>query len=155
MAEIKDVMSIYCDGGCRGNGRKDGVGGYGVVIDYKNRREEHYGFEVGTTNNRMELIACIESLKYARDKKVPVVVTTDSKYVVEGLNTWRHDWEKRGWMSKRKEPIKNKELWVTLIELVDSFEHIEINHCYGHSTTEGNNRADELANKAMDLFEDL
>ena len=146
----REHMTIYCDGGCRANGKYDSIGGYGIIKQYLGEIEEMCGAEVGTTNNRMELIACIEALKSVEDKHIPVQIITDSKYVVLGLSEWRFNWEKNNWLTHNRTEVKNKDLWLELISLVEEFDIIGIQHCYGHSTTEGNNRADELANQAMD-----
>lgn len=145
---------IYCDGGCRGNGKQDSIGGYGIVIEYCGTTTELMGYEFGTSNNRMELLALIEALKYLIDrsipKRIPVDIITDSNYVVLGLTKWRFSWEANNWKTANKQDVKNKDLWLELISLMDEFNCIGIQHCYGHSTTAGNNRADQLANQAMD-----
>lgn len=151
--KIDPVCYIYADGGCRRNGRADSVGGYGVVIEHEGHVEEYYGVECGTTNNIMELLACIKALELITNTDIPISLTTDSKYVVLGVNIWRYDWESNGWVSKAGNTIKNKDLWIELFYQVDRFKDITIHHCYGHKDNVGNNRADELANKAMDLVD--
>lgn len=143
-------MTIYCDGGCRDNGRHNSVGGYGIVKQYAGEVEELCGYEFDTTNNRMELIACIEALKSVYDKRIHIQIITDSNYVVMGLSKWRFAWAENDWRTSSGKEVKNKDLWIELISLVHEFDAVGIEHCYGHSITEGNNRADELANQAMD-----
>ena len=105
-------IQIYSDGACRGN---PGPGGWGVLLIYDGTEKEIYGGELETTNNRMELMAAIvgmESIKYSSD----IIITTDSKYVMDGITKWMHDWKKRNWKTASKKPVKNKDLWQRLDE---------------------------------------
>ena len=147
-----ETIMIYCDGGCRGNQNTHNIGGYGIVIQHGEIVKEFYGATENTTNNRMELLACIESLKKLKDMSIPVVLTTDSRYVERGVNEWRHSWARRGWKNSQGKPVGNLDLWKELLWLVDRHDDITFEHCYGHSDNEGNNRADYLVNVAMDEF---
>ena len=144
---------IYCDGGCRGNSAKENIGGYGIVV-YLNTGQvlECRGHELNTTNNIMELKACIEALKLIQDKKSPIVVTSDSLYLVRGMNEWSLNWINNDWVTKKGDPVANKELWLQLIALRHMFDSVEFIHCKGHADNAGNNRADALANMAMDDY---
>ncbi|MCP1362191.1 ribonuclease HI, partial [Halomonas sp. BBD45] len=106
------------------------------------------GFEPTTTNNRMELMAAIMAL---RELKRPcrVELYTDSQYVRKGITEWIHGWQKRGWKTAAKQPVKNAELWREL--LAETRKH-ELNWHWvkGHSGHPGNERADTLANEAID-----
>lgn len=150
MGDSKQPITVYCDGGCRGNGKQDSVGGYGIVIEYRGQTTELMGYEFRTSNNRMELTAVIEALKYLSDDyRTPIQIITDSNYVVMGTSKWRFSWESNNWRTKTGD-VKNKDLWLELFSLADRFDIIGVEHCYGHATTKGNIRADYLANIAMD-----
>jgi|LSQX01.3.fsa_nt_gb ribonuclease HI len=98
----------------------------------------------------MELISCINSLKHIKKRDIPVMVITDSQYVVKGMNEWLSGWIRRGWINSRGNPVENKGLWMELLNLKNEFKDIEFAYCKGHANTPGNIRADILANMAMD-----
>ena len=136
---------IYTDGGCRGN---PGPGGWGAVLEYGGSAKELYGYEEETTNNRMELMAAIKALEILK-RPCAVSLTTDSQYVRQGVLEWMEGWKSRGWKTAAKKPVKNKDLWQRLDEATQKHE-IEWHWVKGHSGHTGNERADELANLAMD-----
>ena len=141
---MKEVI-IYTDGACRGN---PGLGGWGVLMQYHNENKELYGGEKNTTNNKMELSAVIQGLG-ALKEPCQVKLFTDSKYVMDGINSWIHNWKKNDWKTANKKPVKNKELWVELDQLVQKHK-ISWNWVKGHSGDPGNERADELANLGIE-----
>lgn len=147
-----DKICIYADGGCRGNQYKINIGGYGVLITYKNNVKEIKGAAKDTTNNIMELTSCIEGLKAIKNKNIPVEVIMDSNYVISGINSWIYSWIKKGWINTKNKPVENKELWQKLYKLKKEFKDITFIKCQGHSNNEGNNIADRLANEAMDAI---
>ena len=148
MTVIKETLQIFTDGACKGN---PGVGGWGVLIKSSNYINELKGYEQLTTNNRMELIAVIEGIK-SIEKNANIEITTDSKYVKNGINLWIDNWKKNGWKTSSKKPVKNKELWLDLDKLVQNY-NIEWKWVKGHSGHPGNERADQLANAAiLDFF---
>ena len=148
MTIIKETVQIFTDGACKGN---PGVGGWGVLIKSSNYINELKGYEQLTTNNRMELIAVIEGIK-SIEKNANIEITTDSKYVKNGINLWIDNWKKNGWKTSSKKPVKNKELWLDLDKLVQNY-NIEWKWVKGHSGHPGNERADQLANAAiLDFF---
>jgi ribonuclease HI len=140
-----DKVIIFTDGGCRGN---PGPGGWGALMRFGNHEKEIYGYEEETTNNRMELMAAIRSLEVL-SRDCSVVLTTDSQYVRQGITEWMEGWKKRGWKTASKKPVKNKDLWQRLDEVVQKHD-IDWQWVKGHSGHEGNERADDLANRAMD-----
>ncbi|SKA83742.1 ribonuclease HI [Caloramator quimbayensis] len=148
---MKKVI-IYADGGCRGNGKENTIGGYGIVLKYKDVvKEVKKGFK-NTTNNIMELTAVIDALLLLKEPCF-VELYSDSAYVVNAFNKgWIQKWQKNGWVTSAKKPVKNKELWQKLIELT-KYHKVEFIKVEGHSDNELNNRCDELANKAMDEME--
>ena len=139
------TVNIYTDGACRGN---PGDGGWGVLIKYENTSKEIYGGEKNTTNNKMELKAAIEGLK-ALNESCIVNLTTDSKYVMQGITSWIDNWKKNNWKSSTKKDIKNKDLWLLLDKHV-SMHEVKWFWVKGHSGHEENEIADTLANKGID-----
>ena len=117
MTVIKETVQIFTDGACKGN---PGVGGWGVLIKSSNFINELKGYEQLTTNNRMELIAVIEGIK-SIEKNANIEITTDSKYVKNGINLWINNWKKNDWKTSSKKPVKNKELWLDLDKLVQNY----------------------------------
>jgi ribonuclease HI len=148
-----EKIYIYADGGCRGNGKETNVGGYGVYINYKGNEKELRGATRNTTNNIMELTSALEGLKALKTKEIPIEVIMDSQYVIDGINSWIHNWIKKGWRNSQKKPVENKELWQQLWNLKNQFKDITFTKCQGHADNEGNNKADELANQAMGEIE--
>ena len=143
-------LIIYADGACRGNQFNENIGGWGVVYQYGNDTKEIKGSTRNTTNNIMELTAAIEALKGVKNKKITTEVIMDSQYVVSGINEWCENWIKNNWRNSKKKPVENKELWIQLRLLTYDFTDLTFVRVDGHSDNEGNNRADALANEAMD-----
>ncbi len=139
------MVEIFTDGGCRGN---PGVGGWGVLLRYGGVEKKLWGGESSTTNNRMELLAVIRALE-AIKRSVPLHITTDSKYVKDGITQWIHNWKKNGWKTSAKKPVKNVDLWQQLDLLVQEHQ-VEWGWIKGHSGHRENEIADELANRGMD-----
>ena len=141
---MKTVI-IYTDGACRGN---PGPGGWGVLIEYGELSKQLYGGDVSTTNNKMELTAAIMALREIKEP-CEIILYTDSKYVLQGIEEWIHNWKKRGWRGANKKPVKNIDLWKELDELRDK-HNIKWNWVKGHSGDPGNETADMLANRGID-----
>jgi ribonuclease HI len=139
-------IEIYTDGACRGN---PGPGGWGALLVFGDKIKELYGAEAETTNNRMELMAAIQALESLKHNRYPVAVTTDSKYVMDGITRWIEGWKKRGWKTANRQPVKNEDLWRRLDALASQFD-IEWYWVKGHSGHTENERVDELANQAID-----
>ena len=142
---MADEVEIYTDGACRGN---PGPGGWGVILRYKGHEKTLYGGEAHTTNNRMELMAAIAALDALKRRSL-VSLTTDSQYVKLGITTWLADWKRRGWKTADKKPVKNVDLWRRLDELVGKHE-VSWHWVRGHTGHVDNERADSLANLAID-----
>jgi len=142
---------IYTDGGTRGNGKECNVGGFGAVLQYGNHTKEIYQGFRNTTNNQMELKAAIEALKQIKKFNIPVYVYSDSAYLVNCMNQkWYKKWMNNGWITSSKKTVENRELWIELIELVQKFTFITFIKVKGHNGNPLNERADQLANLAMD-----
>ena len=152
---MKTVIA-YTDGGCRGNGKDDALGGYGIVLQYSDEKNVVHTKEIckafkGVTNNQMELQAVIDCLKALREP-CDVVLMTDSKYVCNAINEkWIDGWIRKGWVNSSNQPVKNKEQWQELIPYLNMHK-VRFFWVKGHASNEGNNRADQLANIAMDKF---
>lgn len=142
---MTDPVIIYIDGACRGN---PGLGGWGVILNYKDKVKELYGGEQNTTNNRMELVAAIQALE-ALTRPCSAQINTDSQYVLQGITEWITNWKKRGWKNAAKKPVKNDDLWRRLDTAIKP-HNIEWLWVKGHSGDEGNERADALANLGID-----
>ena len=138
-------FEIYTDGSCSGN---PGPGGWGVVLLENQNQYDLSGGEAATTNNRMELTAAIMGIE-SLEKPCEVIITTDSKYVMNGITEWMNDWKKRNWMTASKKTVKNKDLWQRL-DRACSFHEIEWRWIKGHSGQRENELADLLANKGID-----
>jgi len=150
MMVIKERVQLFTDGACKGN---PGVGGWGALIESSYFTKELKGYEQLTTNNRMELIAVIEGVK-SIEKNATIEITTDSMYVKNGISQWIDNWRKNDWKTSAKKPVKNKELWLELDELVQNYS-IKWKWVKGHSGHPGNERADQLANAAILEFYSL
>jgi len=136
---------IYTDGACREN---PGPGGWGASLRYNGHQKDLCGGEAETTNNRMELMAVIQGLSsLSRDCEVRIY--TDSKYVLDGTTKWMQNWKKNGWKTAAKKPVKNVELWQQLDEALKTHK-VEWQWVKGHSGDEGNECADQLANRGID-----
>ena len=138
-------VEIFTDGACKGN---PGPGGWGAILRYGKTEKEIYGSSKNTTNNIMELTAVIESLKNLK-KPCELIITTDSKYVKNGITEWIHNWKKNGWRTATKKEVKNKELWIELDSLIQ-IHSISWDWVKGHSGHPENERADLLANVAIE-----
>ncbi len=137
----KKHVDIYTDGACSGN---PGPGGYGAILVYGDKEKELCGGEKETTNNRMELLAVITALE-ALKEPCDVTITTDSKYVSDGMTKgWAKSWRARGWKKSDGKPALNRELWERLLELTEKHE-AEFVWVKGHAGHPYNERCDTLA----------
>ncbi|MCK5727933.1 MAG: ribonuclease HI [Methylococcales bacterium] len=141
------TVIIYTDGACKGN---PGKGGWGAWLRYDEREKELFGGEMYTTNNRMELMAAIQALEVLTRPCV-VELYTDSTYVKNGINSWLANWKKRGWKTATKKAVKNEDLWRRL-DTIQQKHEVTWKWVKGHSGDEGNDRADELANKGVEMI---
>lgn len=143
-----DRVVIYTDGACKGN---PGPGGWGVLLRTEGGAEkEMFGGELGTTNNRMEMMAVIEALS-ALKRPCTVELHLDSQYVLKGMTEWLQGWKAKGWKTASKQPVKNEDLWRRLDTLVGQAGHkIDWRWVKGHNGEPGNERADALANLGVD-----
>ena len=138
------MIKIYTDGACKGN---PGVGGWGALILQDDKNIELFGGENETTNNRMELMAVIMALKEMSSSE-ELIIYTDSTYVQKGISEWIKNWKLNNWRSSNKKPVKNKDLWMQLDE-ASYARKINWQWVKGHAGNEGNEKADELANKGV------
>lgn len=138
-------VEIFTDGACRGN---PGPGGWGAILRYNEHEKHINGYEVLTTNNRMELTAVIKALETLK-KPCAIDLTTDSKYVREGITSWMLQWKKNGWKTSQKKPVKNVDLWQQLDTIAKKHD-VTWHWVKGHSNHPENELADQLANRALD-----
>lgn len=132
---------IYTDGACSGN---PGAGGWGAVLKYGSAVKELSGFEPDTTNNRMELTAVISALE-ALTEPCEVILTTDSKYVCDGMNLgWARSWRSKGWVKSDRKPALNADLWERLLNLSEK-HRVTFVWVKGHAGHPENERCDQLA----------
>ena len=137
-------IELFSDGACSGN---PGPGGWGSILRFKNIEKELSGAEKETTNNRMELLAVINALESLKEP-CKVKITTDSKYVCDAfLKEWLSSWQKNGWKTANKKPVKNRELWERLLLLSQKHE-LTWSWIKGHAGHPENERCDKLADEA-------
>ena len=147
---MSERVVVYTDGACKGN---PGPGGWGAWLRWGEHQRELFGGEPATTNNRMELTAVIEALASLK-RRVPVAIYTDSEYVRNGITTWIHGWKARGWRTADKKPVKNIDLWQRLDGLVGAHD-VQWHWVRGHAGDPGNERADQLANRGVELAKEV
>ena len=134
-----------CTASCKGN---PGIGGWGAYLIYGKHVKELFGGEKETTNNRMELTAVIEALRLL-NRPCKIVLHVDSSYVKDGITKWIDGWKAKNWRTANKQPVKNVDLWQALEEQIARHE-IEWRWVKGHAGIEGNEKADQLANKGCE-----
>jgi ribonuclease HI len=138
------IVEIWTDGACKGN---PGPGGWGALLRSGTHERELFGGVAETTNNRMELTAVIEALS-ALKRRCEVVVHTDSQYVKNGITEWLPQWERRGWKTADRKPVKNVDLWQQLDRQVQR-HNVKWRWVRGHAGDPGNEHADALANRGV------
>lgn len=142
-----DAITIYTDGSCLKN---PGAGGWAALLLFKSHRKEISGGEAHTTNNRMELKAAIEALR-SITKTCPIIVYSDSKYVIDGIEKWIVNWKKNNWKTAAKKPVENQDLWQEL-DALNSQHSVTWQWVKAHDTNEYNNYVDELARMTAHKF---
>lgn len=135
---------IYTDGACQGN---PGPGGWAALLMYKGTEKMLQGSEKDTTNNRMELMACIEGLKKLKGSQV-VELWTDSQYVKKGITEWIKGWVNNDWKNAQKKPVKNMDLWQALLEVSEKHT-VSWHWVKGHAGNDLNERVDQAAREAI------
>lgn len=147
------TIKIYTDGACLNNQEKENKGGWAYVacVDYsstiKSECSESGGL-INTTNQRMELLACIKAIEKIMETEEDVELYTDSAYVCNCINQkWYFKWHKNGWVNSKKEPVKNQDLWKRLLNLMGK-KYVKFYHVKGHSGNKYNEKVDELARNA-------
>lgn len=144
---MKFKIAIYTDGSCLDN---PGYGGYASLVIFENN--EYIvggGMYKQTTSQRMELTAALKSLlllsKHQEAHLYSIIVYSDSKYLVDGINTWISGWERNGWKTANRQDVKNKDLWKKLQNIILSFSDINFKWIKGHSANQKNNKCDKIA----------
>ena len=154
-AALKDnAIVIYTDGACSNNQERTNLGGWGAVLLHKGHYKEIYGGEADTTNNRMELMAMIRALEEVKAKGIPVVIHSDSAYIINCFkDKWYVNWRRNGWQNSKKQPVENRDLWERLLELAENkigLDNITWVKVKGHSGDHYNEVADALARKGAE-----
>ncbi|MDH5526926.1 MAG: ribonuclease HI [Nitrospirota bacterium] len=144
---MSDKVEIFTDGACSGN---PGPGGWGAVLRFGAHEKELNGYSPHTTNNRMELLGAIRALEAIKKEGTRVDVTTDSKYVRDGITKWIHNWKKNGWRTAARKPVKNADLWKAL-DALRTVHDVHWHWVLGHAGHPENERADQLARDGVDL----
>ncbi|MHB8086086.1 MAG: ribonuclease H family protein, partial [Dehalococcoidia bacterium] len=117
-----DKIIIYCDGACSGNQYRVNAGGWGAILRHRGTVKEIYGGELNTTNQRMELTACIKALEMIKSPGHHIEVYTDSAYLVNCiLRKWYLTWQKNGWKNANRQPVENRDLWERLLALLSKY----------------------------------
>lgn len=160
-------ITVYTDGSCKGNGKENSKGGWGYVINMENEKITDFGGERSTTNQVMELKAMLFALRKIFSlpcENKTVQIYTDSAYVKRGIvgndfvklqdkSGWIYRWKEKGWKNSKNYPIKNKDLWIDIYDVVQKIvkcnRDIKINWVKGHSNNSGNDEADKLANEGV------
>jgi len=143
---MDNIIKIYCDGACSGNQNKNNIGGWGALLIFNEKIKKINGGEKNTTNQRMELTACIKALEAIKSTKYPIEIYTDSAYLYNCIQQkWYEKWEQNGWKNSKKLPIENKDLWEKLLNLIKKYNPTFIK-VKGHSGDKYNDEADKLAN---------
>ena len=138
-------IRVFTDGACRGN---PGPGGWGALILHDQDEFSLWGGEKETTNNQMEMTAAIKALEYFKESS-NISLTTDSSYVKDGIEKWISGWKKNGWKTAAKKPVKNKELWIELDDLI-ARHNITWEWVKGHAGNTYNEKADYLARRYIE-----
>jgi ribonuclease HI len=141
-SDLPDIV-IYTDGACSGN---PGPGGFAAIINFQDIKKEISGFELETTNNRMEIKGALEAIKTLK-YKCNIEIYTDSKYLQQAMTSWIYSWIENNWIKSDKKPVKNVDLWKELYNETKK-HNIIWKWVKGHSENLGNKLADELAVKA-------
>jgi len=148
----KEKIIIFCDGACSGNQFQTNKGGWGAVLKYKDHSREIFGGEKNTTNQKMELTACIRALEEIKTKNIPIEIYTDSAYLVNCMNQrWHEKWQRNGWKNSKKEAVANRNLWIRLLALTDEL-NVLFHKVSGHSGVALNELADRLAAKGINAI---
>lgn len=146
---------VYTDGATSNNQSKENFGGWGAVIMTSNSDKEKqlFGSAINTSNNKMELTAPIKALEKIKSTisrtDVPIMIYSDSAYVVNGMNDWVKGWKSRGWRKSDKKPVENVDLWIELDNLRNYFDDVSFTKVRGHAGDKYNEVADQLANKGV------
>ena len=145
---MENVINLYTDGACRGNQHENNLGAFAYLLEYKGHKKEGAWTKENTTNNAMELAAVVSGLNQIGTTDIPVVVYTDSAYVVGCATKWMANWRAKGY--QKKGGLKNRSLIIAMDQMIQKQKHIRFIHVKGHSGHPGNERVDTLCNIEMD-----
>ena len=150
MKSDKENIVIYCDGACSGNQFDKNVGGWGAVLKSGDNTRTFYGGERNTTNQRMELTACIKALVQVKARDRHIDVYSDSAYLVNCFkDKWYERWVAKGWKNSKGQPVENRDLWEKLLDLLGKYD-VTFHKVSGHSGDDLNELADQLARTGIE-----
>ncbi len=145
-----EKIKIFCDGACSGNQYNNNIGGWGSILKYKDNIKHIYGGERNTSNQRMELTACIKAVESIKVSNIDIEVYSDSAYLVNCMNEkWHEKWEKSNWRNSKRKPVENQDLWVKLLSLIRKY-NMSFHKVDGHTGVDLNELADRLAKKGIE-----
>lgn len=146
-----NIINVYADGAHRSS---TDVSAYSYYLQYKSLEKIGGDSEMGATNNQMEITAVLKGLQSIKKPSMPVKVITDSRYIVDCMNKkWYDGWTRNGWKNSKGDSVKNKELWLALIEEIDRFPFLSFEWVKSHNVNNGNIKVDEYCNQLMDELE--
>lgn len=145
-----EKIQIYCDGACSGNQFDKNSGGWGAILKYKNDVKKVYGVERNTSNQRMELTACIKALEAIKENSINIEVYSDSAYLINCMNEkWYERWRENNWRNSKNKPVENQDLWARLITLIRKY-NVSFHKVDGHKGVDLNELADKLARMGIE-----
>lgn len=146
-----NIITVYADGAHRSS---TDVSAYSYYLQYKSLEKIGGDSEMGATNNQMEITAVLKGLQSIKKPSMPVKVITDSRYVVDCMNKkWYDGWVRNGWKNSKGDSVKNKEMWLALVEEIERFPFLSFEWVRGHNVNNGNIKVDEYCNRLMDELE--
>ncbi|KAJ3310114.1 hypothetical protein HDV04_005380 [Boothiomyces sp. JEL0838] len=149
-ASNQEVIKVYTDGSCRGNGKTGARAGIGIFVADGDSRNVSERYLDGPTNNRAEIYAVIRALEIFKDAP-NVMIYSDSQYTINGIKTWINNWKKQGWKTSNGQPVANKDLWQRFDQLYSARKDVSIEYVEAHCGIYGNEKADEFANRGAML----
>jgi len=154
MNYLKNHIYIYTDGGIKNNGKEDSIGSHAYILLLNDKKFCHSEAQRTSSSNREEMLAILHALQKLNRKDLPVTIFSDSQYCVNGLNLWMKNWKKKNWKSSTNDPVKNRDLWEQLDEIITEFDDLTVLWVRGHDGNEYNEECDRMCQQAKLDFEE-
>lgn len=154
MEYLPNHIYIYTDGGIKNNGKEDSIGSHAYILLLNDKKFCHSEAQRNSSSNREEMLAILHALQKLNRKDLPVTVFSDSQYCVNGLNLWMKNWKKKNWKSSTNDPVKNRDLWEQLDEIITEFGDLTVLWVRGHDGNEYNEECDRMCQQAKLDFEE-